>query len=52
MTSLVQQESKSLSQNIKLDYRYRFKWRKVMVNCSKFLGYTKDEDKKQIIVVE
>ena len=42
MASLAQQESQSLSQNVKLGHQYRFQQGKVMVNCSKFMGYTKD----------
>jgi site-specific DNA recombinase len=43
MASLAQQESQSLSQNVKLGYQYRYQQGEVMVNCSRFLGYTKDE---------
>nr|WP_207204751.1 recombinase family protein [Miniphocaeibacter massiliensis] len=50
MASLAQQESQSLSQNIKLGYQYRFQQGQVIVNATKFLGYTKD-DKKQLIIV-
>lgn len=52
MASLAQQESQSLSQNVKLGYQYRYQQGQVMVNCSRFLGYTKDENKKLIIVPE
>ena len=44
MASLAQQESQSLSQNIKLGLQYRFQNGEVRVNHSRFLGYTKDEE--------
>ena len=44
MASLAQQESQSLSQNVKLGLQYRYQQGKVMVNHNWFLGYTKDED--------
>ena len=46
MASLAQQESQSLSQNIKLGLQYRFQNGEVRVNHSRFLGYTKDEEGK------
>ena len=49
MASLAQQESQSLSQNIKLGLQYRFQNGEVRVNHSRFLGYTKDEDGNLII---
>lgn len=49
MASLAQQESQSLSQNIKLGLQYRFQNGEVRVNHSRFLGYTKDEDGHLII---
>lgn len=52
MASLAQQESQSLSQNVKLGYQYRYQQGEVMVNCSRFLGYTKDENKRLVIVPE
>lgn len=52
MASLAQQESQSLSQNVKLGHQYRFQQGKVMVNCSKFMGYTKDEEGNLAIVPE
>lgn len=52
MASLAQQESQSLSQNVKLGYQYRYQQGEVMVNCSRFLGYTKDENKRLVIVSE
>jgi site-specific DNA recombinase len=52
MASLAQQESQSLSQNVKLGYQYRYQQGEVMVNCSRFLGYAKDESKRLVIVPE
>ncbi len=49
MASLAQQESQSLSQNIKLGLQYRFQNGEVRVNHSRFLGYTKDEEGNLII---
>lgn len=50
MVSLAQQESQSLRQNVKLGYQYRCQQGEVMVNCSRLLGYTKDENKRLVIV--
>ena len=52
LSSLAQQESESLSQNVKLGYQYRFQRGKVNVNYNRFLGYTKGEDGKLEIVPE
>ncbi len=52
MASLAQQESQSLSQNVKLGFQYRFQQGQVQVNHNRFLGYTKDEDGKLVIVPE
>lgn len=49
MASLAQQESQSLSQNIKLGLQYRYHNGEVQVNHNRFLGYTKDEDGHLII---
>jgi len=49
MASLAQQESQSLSQNVKLGLQYRYQQGKVTVNHNRFLGYTKDKDGKLII---
>ena len=49
MASLAQQESESLSQNVKLGIHYRFQQGKVMVNANSFLGYDKDEDGNLVI---
>ncbi len=50
MASLAQQESQSLSQNVKLGLQYRYQQGKVQVNHKRFMGYTKDEDGNLTIV--
>jgi DNA invertase Pin-like site-specific DNA recombinase len=52
MASLAQQESQSLSQNVKLGLQYRYQQGKVQVNHNRFLGYTKDENGHLIIDLE
>lgn len=49
MASLAQQESQSLSQNVKMGIQYRFQQGKVQVNHHRFLGYDKDEDGNLVI---
>ena len=49
MASLAQQESQSLSQNVKLGLQYRYQQGKVQVNYNRFLGYTKDKDGHLVI---
>ena len=49
MASLAQQESESLSKNVKIGIQYRFQQGKVMVNARNFLGYDKDEEGRLII---
>ena len=44
-----QQESQSLSQNVKLGLHYRYQNGEVQVNHNRFLGYTKDEDGNLVI---
>ena len=46
MASLAQQESESLSQNVRLGLQYRYQQGKVQVNHNRFLGYDKDEEGK------
>jgi len=43
MASLAQQESESLSANVRLGLQFRYQQGKVQVNHNWFLGYTKDE---------
>ncbi|MCM1133463.1 MAG: recombinase family protein [Ruminococcus flavefaciens] len=52
MASLAQQESESLSKNVKLGMQYRFQQGKVMVNANCFLGYDKDENGHLVINLE
>lgn len=52
MASLAQQESQSLSQNVKLGLQYRYQQGLVQVNAKRFLGYTKDSNGKLIIEPE
>ena len=40
MASLAQQESQSLSQNVKLVIQYRYQQGKIHINLIRFLGYT------------
>lgn len=49
MASLAQQESQSLSQNVKLGLQFRYQNGQVQVNHNRFLGYTKDEEGNLII---
>ena len=49
MASLAQQESQSLSQNVKLGLQYRYQQGKVQIDHNRFLGYTKDADGNLII---
>lgn len=49
MASLAQQESASLSQNVKLGLQFRYQEGKIQVNHEHFLGYTKDEDEAAIV---
>jgi DNA invertase Pin-like site-specific DNA recombinase len=49
MASLAQQESQSLSQNVKLGLQYRYQQGKVQINHNYFLGYTKDKNGHLII---
>lgn len=49
MASLAQQESESISKNVKLGIDFRNKQGKVQVNHNRFLGYTKDAEGHLII---
>ena len=49
MVLLAQQESTSLSQNVKLGLQFRYQEGKVLVNHEHFIGYTKDEGGNLII---
>ena len=52
MASLAQQESESLSKNVQMGIQYRFQQGQVILNYSRFLGYTKTLDGKYVIVPE
>lgn len=52
MASLVQQESESLSKNVKMGLQFRYQNGEVQVNHNRFLGYTKDENGHLIIELE
>ena len=43
MASLAQQESESLSKNVKMGLKFRYQRGKISINHNWFLGYTKDE---------
>ena len=49
MASLAQQESESISKNVKLGIDFRNKQGKVQVNHNRFLGYTKDTEGHLIV---
>ena len=49
MASLAQQESESLSKNVKMGMQFRFQRGEVQVNHNRFMGYTKDKDGHLII---
>lgn len=49
MVSLAQQESQSLSQNVRLGLQYRYQQGKVQVCANRFLGYDKDKDGNLVI---
>lgn len=50
MAALAQQESESISANVRLGIQFRNQQGKVRVNHNRFLGYTKDDEGKLIIV--
>ncbi len=52
MASLAQQESQSLSQNVKLGLQYRYQQELVQVNHNRFLGYTKNGEGRLVIEPE
>ena len=49
MASLAQQESQSLSQNVKLGFQFRYQNGEMTINHNRFMGYTKDEDGNLVI---
>lgn len=52
MASLAQQESISLSQNVKLGLQYRYQQGKVSMGFSRFLGFRKDEKGDMVVIEE
>ncbi len=52
MSSLAQQESASISENIRMGIQYTFQQGKPRVNCERFLGYTKKRGGQLEIVPE
>lgn len=52
MAALAQQESESFSANVRLGIQFRNQQGKVQINHNRFLGYTKDENGKLVIVPE
>lgn len=52
MASLAQQESQSLSQNVKLGLQFRYQQGLVQVNHNRFLDYMKDEEGMLVIEPE
>jgi site-specific DNA recombinase len=52
MVSLAQQESQSLSQNVKLGIQYRYQQGEVQINHNRFLGYTKENKRLVIVLAE
>ena len=52
MASLAQQESGSLSQNVAMGLRYRMAEGHGTLNYNRFLGYTKSQDGKLVVVPE
>src|SRR5574344_728274 len=52
LASVAEQESRDISTNIIWTYKNKFKEGKVYLNTVRFLGFTKDENKKIIIVPE
>ncbi|MEG0292536.1 MAG: recombinase family protein [Anaerovoracaceae bacterium] len=49
MASLAQQESESLSKNVKMGLQFRYQNGEVQVNHNRFMGYTKDDDGNLVI---
>lgn len=49
MASLAQQESESISKNVKMGYQFRFQQGKIQVNHKRFLGYDKDKEGNLVI---
>ncbi len=52
MASIAQEESRSTSQNVKMGFAFRFQKGEMQINHNRFMGYTKDENKRLVIVPE
>ena len=52
MASIAEQESRSISQNVKLGLKYKYQRGEFMLNYKRFLGYTMDENNNLMIVPE
>ncbi|MBG0763099.1 recombinase family protein [Acholeplasma laidlawii] len=52
MSSVAQEESRSISENIRWSVTKRFKEGKIILNTKNFLGYTKDEKGNLVIIPE
>lgn len=52
LSSLAQEESRNISENVKWGIIRKFEQGKVIVNHNKFMGYTKDENGTLVIVPE
>ena len=48
--AFAQQESQSMSENIKMGIRRKMQQGGICLNCTRFLGYTKDPDGRLVIV--
>jgi len=48
-SSIAQEESRNISENVKWGIRKRYKEGTIRINTSRFLGYDKDEDRKIIV---
>ena len=51
LSSLAQQESQSISQNVRMGFQYRMQEGKGFLNTDKFLGLTKGETKYDYVIV-
>lgn len=52
LSSLAQEESRNISENIRWGITRKFESGKVIVNCTKFMGYTKNAEEELVIVPE
>ena len=52
MASIAQQESLSISQNVRMGIQYGFQEGRMRLDYTRFLGYTKDADGDFVIVPE